>query len=102
MAASRVCPKCAERKGAEFFPKKGTNCRKCLAAYMRDWYAKKHGKVPERLRVNLPDRHREVDAAEHDSAMLAHGESIVRQCPRAHHAVDVITSGWWAMNKETA
>lgn len=42
------------------------------------------------------------EATEHELTMLEHGRCIVRQLVQASFALDVITSGWWAMNRSAA
>ena len=111
--AARVAPPgqrwCARHKAfaaeTEFTPS-DFYCRTCRSQYERDRKQSKAAaalvepaQVAQQTPVEQPTYHR---PPERDAEMLAHGEDVCRQCPRAYHALDVITSGWAAMNRGEA
>ncbi|MEO8752336.1 MAG: hypothetical protein ABI624_06640 [Casimicrobiaceae bacterium] len=49
-----------------------------------------------------PTTNYQRDASERERGMIEHGTYVVRQFAIACFAVDVITSGWWAMNRSEA
>lgn len=102
----RQCSKCSrsEPDVAFYTTCESSLCKTCHCAYLRDRKAaiKAGTWIPTRgqgKREPKPEAAPiEPQLCEHDKSMLDYGETVVRQCGRsAYNAVDVITSGWSAL-----
>lgn len=90
----RYCARCKRTKPAVLFGKGQSWCKACHNTYASNYYHSGRNGKSVRGPIHTP-----ADGSDHDADLIAYGEAIVRQCPRAGDAVDAITSGWGAMNK---
>lgn len=93
---ARCCSRCRqhEPKVSFYTSTRSTYCRDCMAAYGRERAAARKAGTAASARVRLSQALRE--GTPRDLALLTYAEDVVRQCTRAYHALDVLTSGWAA------